>query len=895
MRRRISLYIGGILADLDDESLVIMNYTAEDVENPTVIRNSFSRQVTLPGTARNASIFGSVARLDRRIDRQTLSPVGAGFTPTQRTPFTIYDELGEILESGYIRLDKVSRHGSVVEGYTVTLFGGLGSFFYALSYSEGGAKLSLADLPYMTDDDTDLTFTINASAVTSAWASLADTGLDDIWDFINFAPCYNGIPANFDADHALVKPAEVGLPSSQVSGGETYTTAAGSSYALVNLPQDIDEWAAKDLRSYLQRPVLSIRGLLAGLANYAAKRGWTLDYSGVPFQDAWLTLPMLNTISTMKPAAVTLANASPGTSAPTIATLTPSPSLAGDTFSLYISEWLTFDAAINAPRLTGQRDPVTGIRPFTVIFAQTVSVSPGLSIVNGGSKVHVFAPSLLRTWTPQQIAQACAFHPDWELAGGDSYEDATAIPSFSGGGGTFDTDTFTAPVDAANADHFFVKVYAYEMLEDADGAIAKVDRADNGDYSTPVLYDSAGNAVTATDTYLSLDDYDVTIREGWLRSGATVKKRDILAGSNTPADYLIALAKIYGLSFQVDAVEKKVTVLQRGDFFQDETIDLTDRVDTSRTMDIYPLVVSSKWYDFVFQGDASAFWQKYIADYGRIYGLQRVNSGYDFDAGINDLLDGIALKGAATILDSSPLWNMITEGGTFRPSPFLLSGTTYTLYTSAGKSAEFQVPSPTSAATVTYYNTHIGYDGSPSGRLEFRDTDGKPQDGRDVLVFYNGKTTLSRFHVSDDLADMNRLNNQMPCWLFDASAGSVDVPDFGRYKFSLGRVTRSLDFGVPFELAIPGVTYPESASLYSWAWKAYIADRFDADTKIMHCWVDFGGIQVGPELLRKFYFYDGSIWALNKIVNYSLTTWDAVECELIQVQDTDAYTDGQNF
>ena len=57
--------------------------------------------------------------------------------------------------------------------------------------------------------------------------------------------------------------------------------------------------------------------------------------------------------------------------------------------------------------------------------------------------------------------------------------------------------------------------------------------------------------------------------------------------------------------------------------------------------------------------------------------------------------------------------------------------------------------------------------------------------------------------------------------------------------------------------------------------------------------MDLRGLQVGPELLRRFFWWDGALWVLNKIDNYSLTTWDLAQCEFIQVRDTDNYTIGQ--
>ena len=45
--------------------------------------------------------------------------------------------------------------------------------------------------------------------------------------------------------------------------------------------------------------------------------------------------------------------------------------------------------------------------------------------------------------------------------------------------------------------------------------------------------------------------------------------------------------------------------------------------------------------------------------------------------------------------------------------------------------------------------------------------------------------------------------------------------------------------------------------------------------------------------MRRWWWYEGRWWVLNKISNHSLTTWDATECEFVQVQDTAAYKFGQ--
>ena len=61
----------------------------------------------------------------------------------------------------------------------------------------------------------------------------------------------------------------------------------------------------------------------------------------------------------------------------------------------------------------------------------------------------------------------------------------------------------------------------------------------------------------------------------------------------------------------------------------------------------------------------------------------------------------------------------------------------------------------------------------------------------------------------------------------------------------------------------------------------------------MRCRADLSGLPVGQELLGRFFWYGGSIWVINSISNYSITTYDTCELELVQVQDISNYTSGQ--
>ena len=376
----------------------------------------------------------------------------------------------------------------------------------------------------------------------------------------------------------------------------------------------------------------------------------------------------------------------------------------------------------------------------------------------------------------------------------------------------------------------------------------------------------------------------------------------LLSTSKTPAEYMLSFCKIFGLYFTYDNASKKVTILRRNDLYQDETIDLTRRVDLSKGISIKPLVFDAKWYDFMLEGVGGAFYDEYLNVEGIPYGIQRVNTGYDFNADSVNLMESVVFKNAATILARSKYFNYILDGQVFKPSPFLDKGNTYTLWSPDGKTLETDISCPPNSATLEYYNenpNYKGYDVDLARKLELRSADNKPLDGSDILVFLEGWNHYDYFKLTDDVPAMDVVNDGVPCWLLGAGGAgqdALDIPIFQRYMYgSFHTIQDSLDFGIPRQLDIPGVSHSEGCTVYERGWKNYISDRYDVNTKVMTCRVNFAGIQVNQELLRKFYWYENSLWVLNAIRNYSLTTYDPVECEFVQVQDKNNYLTGQTY
>lgn len=723
MRRKITLYIAGQEVDLDDQSFILFNYAMDDLRNPTIVKNSYSQQITIKGTPGKAHqpgnnyLFGGMWKADRKT-QDGGTQRGVDFNATKKTPFVIMSETNDILESGYCRLDKVDIKGEQVE-YTITLFGGLGGFFYNLTYNEDGSKKTLADLYYTFGDDHPtlakyIDFRIRKANVYNAWLALSETDDGTIYHQFNFAPAYNGLPkCKFGADKAVYHPgvaASAMMPNlytSKTDDDVTYTTKDGANgNILLEMSNPHTEWEMQDLRSYLQRPIVSVKWLLTTLT-FAENTG---DYTFILdsdffsddnpwFEKAWMTLPM------------------------------------------------------------------------------------------------------------------------------------------------FDRD----------------------MIDPSDCILS-----------------------------------------------------DLLSGTDSPADYLIGFAKMFGLVFLTDPATKTITMTGRNKFFNDSVIiDLSKRVDVSKS--ITPVPMSAKWY--IFQDEVfGQFAAEYALKYGKVYGSQWLNTGYDFNSDQVELLD-ICYRGAADVRESNGLFQVFggqadSEYGSFVNYLFKIpffEEVSWRLYNeSEDETKELECKTtneylPQAPMPYSLSNPFNDF----AIRVQLHGSDNSAEDGNNVLLFYNGDVETpvykqggiaieeARFHLSDDTTEMLALNNGIPCWEVGVTGSNIQdiesMPMFRRWLTDYnGDIAASMDFGDPRELAHDG-TMDAGFNIYNNFWQDYLSDRYDVDTKVVTCKVNLNGFQIGQELLRKFYWFDNCVWVMNKIINHSLTTYDMVECEFVKVADMNKYQTGQAY
>lgn len=652
MRQEVSLFISNKEVEFTTPPEILYNYTETDLRNPTVIKNSYSKTITIDGTPNNNALFGEIWNMER-VQLYKEGSTGPSYNPLQKADFKIYVN-GELYESGYVKLNDITNRGGKVQ-YEISLFGGLGQFFYNLSYTHNEAgetvgpdKLQLKDLNFYFPKGvqqegmvTDWDFIINKDTVFDAWKEWygvfqdGDAAVDRPytydakhykWRYImNFAPTLNGVPENFGADKVLINHPESFNGLTNSSGG--YGTVDG--FALGTAVEKMTCDQTFDMRSYLQRPVISMRAIIEACTYPENNGGYEVKLGEHFFNDAnpyytetWMTLPLLNNmedvtttetiitgatisasgntaqkITFTKPTGTTLNNFQVTIDARF--TLNSTPSYYPD--KLFTDTYFTGDptplqdGAVKEYKKRGTQmlqliafdDTNTPIAESNVIMLQSVQYN-GNTINNTYSAYKGIWNAYFPSDVPVpaiEVQQGCYRH----LSGNIYYWTEGAATTAGRRGVTF---TFSQPMQ--NFHHLVLKHLhpAKEWWKTRDWLIGY--HKDDADYpADPIgLFSSMRTRSTlslsldearARDRYKGNYSFSIlnfeavtTTYENFF-SGQKITKDKLLATDNTPAQYLIDYCKLFGLYFYRDASEKSsdpekypngvIHILDRAEFY----------------------------------------------------------------------------------------------------------------------------------------------------------------------------------------------------------------------------------------------------------------------------------------------------------------------------------------
>lgn len=950
MRTDLHLFLGDSEVDFSTDPKILFQFKISELQNPTITKNSWTKQLTIASSPANDAIFNHYWNLERTNN-------GVNFNAMTKTPFTLYLN-GSLVQKGYAKLDSVKMSNHKWE-YQISLFGGLGEFLYNLSYNQGSTedKKTLASLIYVNSTITaepDLSFEISKDTIKEAWDTLDGTGPDK-WKVINFAPAYNGIPSDFDANKILINnrgSANIYQKSIGVDG-TTYMPVYGGSlntsgYSLAEASEELTADEVFEFRSYLQRPVVNLRRVLEACFHPANNGGYQVKLDPHFFNEnnpywtrGWMTLQMLRNleVSAGESSEIT------GATIQSVSQNRKNVVFNSGTLSQIDNVRLRINVGMNASEITGS--PTTlythyhyqsgkwptlntdyvrtydynGAAVFMLvgrdINGQICAQSDAYCLssyaynqygqpIGNGFKVNGYPePKNVRyvegIWKKinnrWRFCNRAGQQQDIEFTFPASSPIATLeIATQTNGGEQVVYKVLGNMTKNNTPDISFILAYPTEYVNENE--FKTLSQVVAGRFMTHFTYD-------ITDFYAVATDYEA------LFSNTYIPRDKVLSTSFTPADVLLSYCHLFGLYIYQNPWEIAddpetcykgvIHIMDRDTFYNDQYIDIEGRIDRSKNITITPTLAGSKWYMFDVEPIESECGNNYKITYGHNYGEQRINTGYNFDSNTTNLYEKSIFHSGVMVREKDKYFAL-----PYRNAPmYTWNGVKYSLFAEGDngwESEEFEIPILTISNKQDINTLGLqGYDMMP--KLQCHMDKNASTDGEYVLLFYNDmQNTPADYWITDDVLEMQTLNDGNACWLqcnsgLDAVGNQIgikinSVPHFTRdlINFGLqeGYITNSWNFGHPQVIFSPNTFTTDGDSIYDKCWKNYIGDLYNENNKKVNCYVNFEGIPTN-EWLRKFYWFDNGLWALWEIKDFNYADPTSVQCEFVKVLDANNY------
>ena len=348
-----------------------------------------------------------------------------------------------------------------------------------------------------------------------------------------------------------------------------------------------------------------------------------------------------------------------------------------------------------------------------------------------------------------------------------------------------------------------------------------------------------------------------------ITSGSYVSFKDMVDSDVTQGDFLINFSKLFGLVYDTDSIayDNTIRLKTRNSYHKDyKIIDWTDKIDYSKSFKQTPLTFKTKYLSLAYNPMESYYEKKYLKTYDDAYGIQKIDTGFDFNDNTTQLINNQLFKQTVMVKGEALL-----NGG---PVP-------------------------------AYFDKE--------------NNERSPIDAQYSLLFWNQDSSLNNYspniQIIDDVLEMHDASiggDEEPCWV-DTSR----VSDYRSVKLHAPSTLRSHEIQQSDDKKITQVfswdlgypqsnyakwstsTYPSSATIYSNYWKSYIADLYDVNTRILKCYVYLSPTDMTKFSFKNFVKIGDTLWHPNQIIDYNPLSKNPVQVELIKVNDISAYTDSQ--
>lgn len=897
----VRLIIAGLEADIDRNVSFVLTKQFEDLTNPTIVKNSFSKTVQLPATNRNCQLFDHIYRLDHAI---------LDFDASKRVPFELLFN-GFVLETGYIKMNEIIR-GQYPQYFNIVLYGEIGNIFYNMSEK------------FMDELNLDFNHIINRQTVIDSWTN------EDYRYFLT----YSGLYDNFDSDKIF---SGIDVNQNPIKG-----IACGNGVTVILTSKGYLTFENGNLTYHsglttFPNELLSPRASIKYDESRQLFVAWDLEavyYTSNPTSDSWNN----NYITgygnfcdvDMLPSTVGLAPIAILTTEGYVITI----SEFGGEFinAAQIENWFfvpnvrpritrytggvfIYGAVSTATRVlyfyqTSTTDYRWSQNPFlnyiVDIYSESGVVNFPYFFAAGASFIYYTKKTnstSLGSWSSSPdygyAINGFTRKGDYIAFGNNGiivrmvYESTTDTVSFNQITNNltgynivymdydFSNQLYVAGITDSTGKQYIARSdsrlttwtitrgYYYET----SGELEEHERNEfRSYYQRPgirlktlfiqILNESGANFNLHADFFSEDNPYwnDTWVimnrlkgtelpddHAGNIRSGDGITYSQMVPSNVSQFSFFISYLKAFGLIVIYNKENKTLEVMDKNELFaQKEVIDWTERIDFSKSASIKPISFDFKYGNLRWSDAGSHYENTYKENYNIEYGAYRIDTDYEFDSNEKDL-------------NSNLFTNVV------------MSQEYNTLF--RGRFNDSYANDKVLPALFTKSNDQLDYNESSWH-----------------LVFSRGTLNVSTpIRISDDNPDMLDLSLYM--WN-DNDADYTQISSYPQCVrlVTVGSNSWSLDFGRPAKLYyIVETSYPDNVEIYPRMWEKYIREIYNRENKILTAYIYIDAIDFSTFLFSPFVQINDTFWRVIKIDNFDVQVDKSTKVELLRVYDPNVY------
>lgn len=822
MKNNIELYFEEQLVDTNDVVTFAITKQFKDVTNPTDIINSWTKTITLPFTSNNNKLFGNIFNTQRTLSTSGNSNIGLNFDPTKKIEFQLLYN-SSLVMSGYAKMTSIEKG----KGYTINLYGELGKVFSELKKLTPTLTDEITDPKYLINPIEADGFYINAENVAKCWTLGRDPSNPDVFrSKIGFVPVNDAYDDEFQSDMVYTRD-----PATGNEFFANFTDILGSQYddsiytpeAIIGdglLPREFSEY-----RSYNLQPYIYTDSLFNELLFKARQ---ITDYT-IILDENWFTFdnPYYgNSVMLLKNLDHTVQNQE---TQATFATMNGnwmtwtqqqlnnlgSRRMVFQSLPNYIENneiiCVTKELAVNAKYLYDFRIQLGGYIPtYSLRQADNSAIFVYFTFEDVNDPTR-----FLRT-TPYIIVGDNDNIDKYKLQG-------TVIKST-------DSFGFNLQINGSMPLQFFelgsrIKASVQvQIIPNSAGNIVRDTRA-RGAGDGEILQSGVQLQIGIIENNSTLN---LEISGKTNRSNDWITFNDLWDNEISFFDIILNYTKMFNLIWDIDIFNKTINIKRQQDYFKeykDDIEDWTNKIDYAKDFKMEPLIFDKKYYRFGYQPNESIIGQTYKQQYGSEYCDLLINTNYNFNDEVNDLLPELQTSIVSTSNIMS--WGNIIKGNVFYQQcqePMLCLG-------------------DKDHKRINAFGSFLFY----RGIKQFTFTD-----GRDV-------------RLTDDNIQMKQINK------FCYSEGGVivdhypylDVIDFTHEEKLMHY------FGVPKLCYDSTENYRDTTGIYEYCWRNFIEEITRPDNFKLTCYVKLSDVYFVNFKHNKLVMINNVLYLVNKIIDFN--------------------------